>query len=272
MFKTPIVALTLATLSITLFSCDDDDDAVVTPAPSTPTYSATINMKQMVEGNTLMMNTMNLPYTNAAGQKYKVTKVQYLISDIRFNKSDGSSFLIDEYHYVDLNDTSTLTFQPTTKVPKADYSSISFTFGFDENDNVDGQYSDLNIKSWQWPSDPNSMPGDLGGGYHFMRLEGNFEDSTGNSTAEFKTHMGRARDLSTNPVSYLNNHFVAMPSNSAISISTDFSFDIVMNIEKWYDAPFQWDFDTWNFPVMGNFNAQRALNQNGPTVFTIDIP
>lgn len=264
--------IALFALTLGLAACSDDDDAgsVVTPAPAA-SYSATINMSQKANGNDLVMNTTDLPYTTPMGQRFKVTKMQYLISDITFHKTDGSSFTIEEYNYLDLATNAGLTFSPTTKVPKGDYSSISFTFGFDKEDNTSGAYSDLNTVGWNWPSNPSSMFGDLGGGYHFMRLEGDYIDNM-NDTSKFKTHMGTARDTSSTPFTYVDNHITVTLANSAISVNDNFSMTLVMNIEKWYGNQVMWDFNTWNAPIMPTFAAQRALNSNGVDVFTVTIP
>jgi len=246
------------------YSCEDDDDAqtpIVNPPVVSVPYQATINFKHMVNDQVLQMNLANKPYTNKMGQKFNVDRLRYLISDIEFVKADGNSFLIDEYHFVDATIDSTLTFTPNTKVPSGIYTSIRFKFGFDTTDNIDRAYPELTIANWDWPAM-------LGGGYHFMQLEGKYEDSTG-AEQVYKTHMGTARDMSTTPPTFEDNHFMAKPSASSIGITSDFSFDIVMNIEQWYEDPVEWDFHKWNFPVMPIYEAQRALNQNGPSVFSI---
>lgn len=259
----------IALFSINILSCKDDDEVgdLVSVAP-TGSSSVTINMKQFVNGSALEMNTMNFPYTNALNQNYKVTMLQYLVSDFTFHKSDGSFVTLDnEYQLVDLSDSSSLVFTPSTKVPNGDYSSISFTFGFDAEDNVNStNYPDLNL-NWIWPSDPNSMFGNLGGGYHFMRLEGNY--TSGMNSGEFKTHMGTARNTSTTPYSFVQNYLDITLANSDIKVRSDFSFDLEMNIEEWYQNPVTWDFEVWNAPIMPVYEAQRALNSNGANVFTI---
>lgn len=253
-------------LALSFFACESDDaEDNVTPAPpsSNNSYSATVNLSQMVNGAALQMNTANLPYTTAMGQSFNVSKVQYLVSDITFNKADGSSFTIEEYHYVDLTDQSSLEFSPTTKIPEGTYSSISFTFGFDGDDNVDGQYTDLNTVGWNWPTM-------LGGGYHFMRLEGNYIDSLAD-TSEFKTHMGTARDMSSGTAVFEENHLNVVLPNSAVTVDNNITLDLTMNIEKWYTTPNDWDFNTWNAPIMPIYDAQKALNANGADVFEVSI-
>ena len=45
------------------------------------------------------------------GEAFNVTKLRYLISDITFNKADGSSFTINEYYLVDISNSTTLVIQ-----------------------------------------------------------------------------------------------------------------------------------------------------------------
>ena len=250
----------LVILILSFSSCKDDDDDTISPVTVTEEYTATINLTQYVDRVVLQMNTAGHPYENALIQQFNVTKLQYLISDVTFTKDDGTRIVDGGYHYVTLEDSSTLQYTLNTKIPEGTYTSIGFTFGFDEEDNVSGAYIDLNTLGWNWPVM-------LGGGYHFLRLEGDYLDNT-NTSAEFKTHMGTASDDSTMPRTNEINHFDVTLPNSKILISSDFSFDIEMNIEEWYTNPIDWDFNVWNAPVMPISAAQKALNSNGSSVFT----
>jgi hypothetical protein len=274
-FKNILIALIAIPLfSISLNSCEDDDDEIetitietivrdtVTITDSTKFYQVDINLKNMVNGVDLVMNSTNKPYTNSLNQPFNVTRLRYLISDISFHKADGSCYTIKEYHFVDATDNATLMFSPISKVPEGDYSSISFKFGFDSEDNQDGTYADLNSANWNWPMM-------LGGGYHFMQFEGKFD--TSNVEGLFATHMGTARNNTVSPTTFEDNHFVAKPAASAISIANDRSFDIIMNLEQWYEAPYDWDFKVYSLPIMPIYDAQRKLNLNGPSVFTVNI-
>ncbi|MFB1022685.1 MAG: hypothetical protein QMC40_08000 [Vicingaceae bacterium] len=257
-FKTTLLnALAISVLSFP--SCKDDEEVVI-PRTIVEEYTATINLTQLVDGADFRMNTTDYPYENAMRQKFKVTKLQYLISDITFSKDDATTVTDPGYHYVDLTNAASLSYTLATKIPAGTYSSIGFTFGFDQTDNVTGEYQDLNTIGWNWPAM-------LGGGYHFLRLEGGYLDST-NTPAEFKSHMGTARDNSTTPPTFEVNHFDVTLANSNVSVSTNFSFDIEMNIEEWYANPITWDFNVWNAPIMPIFGAQKALNTNGSSVFT----
>lgn len=255
-----MASLLIPALAIGFTSCEDDDGGDLIQ-PAAESYAVTIDMAQMVDGTALMMNTdPNKPYTNASGQDYSVSRLQYLISDVTFNKVGSGSTTIEGYHYVDLDDTTTLTYSPATKIPEGNYESISFTFGFDEEDNVSRAYPALTTINWNWPDM-------LGGGYHFMRLEGDY-DSLGTSKI-FRTHMGTARNDNNTPVTFEANHLDITLDNSAITVDSDFSFSLVMDIAEWYEDTYQWDFNVYNAPIMPIYDAQKRLNENGATVFSI---
>ena len=44
-----------------------------------------------------------------------------------------------------------------------------------------------------------------------------------------------------------------------------------MDILEWYENPYTWDFNIYNAPIMPVYDAQRKLNLNGPTVFSVNI-
>lgn len=221
--------------------------------------SVIIHFEHMVNSKALELNTTNKPYSNALNQYYSVNTLRYLISDIRFHQVSGEIFEIQDYHLVDLEDSSTLIFQPEVKVPEGNYSHISFTFGFEAEDNIAGNYPDLNSKGWAWPLM-------MGGGYHYMQLEG-FYDSAGVSKS-FLTHMGPAQDKSYTPFIVENNHFVVHLDSSSLILNKDMELVFQMNIDQWYTNPYNWDFNLYNVDIMGNYSAQRKLNINGPSVFT----
>tara|TARA_B100001109_G_C18857745_1_gene472525 strand:- start:404 stop:1210 length:807 start_codon:yes stop_codon:yes gene_type:complete len=264
-FKSNTLALVaLALTSIAFTACEDDEDETLIETriveQATPRYQATITMKEKVNGADLTMNTTNKPYSNLRGQTFNVSRLRYLISDVTFHKEDGTAFTINDYHFVDATDPAHDTYMPTAKVPAGTYNKLSFTFGFDMEDNISFAYSDLNLANWEWPAM-------LGGGYHFMQLEGEY-DSSGTSVF-FAAHMGTARNNTVTPTTFEANHFEAV-IDTTITVAADFSFALVMNIEQWFEGPYEWDFNVYNASLMPVYDAQRKLNLNGPSVFTYE--
>ena len=75
---------------------------------------------------------------------------------------------------------------PEKRIPGS--YQLKFTFGFNDEDNKDGVYQDLNSASF-------NVPAMLGGGYHYMQFDGKYKD-TNNADANFNYHVIRAVDRS----------------------------------------------------------------------------
>lgn len=258
-FKSMLIIAAFGAVT-SLSSCDDEDEDPITPA--TPSQSASIRFNHMSGNDTLMLNTTNKPYTNALGQVYNVSKLRYLISNVTLHQLNGEEIEFDEYFFVDFSKPETFTFNPSKSVPQGVYSGISYTFGFNEEDNTNGIYDELNAVNWNWP-------GALGGGYHFMQLEGEFVDSSNNDSF-FATHMGTARKIDSTGTTYVANHFDVMIPNSEFTVgNVDFELEFTIDINEWYTNPVNWDFNVYGPGIMPIYEAQRLLNTNGRDVFTV---
>jgi hypothetical protein len=100
-------------------------------------------------------------------------------------------------------------------------------------------------------------PDEMGGGYHFLKFEGNYLNSD-NKTKGFALHLG------TNPL--LIKH---QKINQVIQLNKNISdtIELNMNINKWFDGE-----TTYNFLVDGNYSMgiislMQKLQSNGKAVF-----
>lgn len=190
-------------------------------------------------------------YGNAFGNQYSVSTLKYFVSNITMHKSDGSSILFDDEHYVDARDNSTLIYMPTAKIPVGDYTGISFVFGLDSVKNVTGRFLNPPESLMEWPIT-------MGGGYHYMKLEGKFDSAT--VVKNFQAHTG--------PTMGNANYFEVSLSGSAFSCSCEnVTIAINMDINKWWQNPNTLDLNEMS-AVMGNRAMQQKLKENGNDVFT----
>jgi len=184
---------------------------------------------------------------------YSVERLKYFISDITLHQAGGGTVKIDEAHYIDVREASTLTFSPTMDVPNGDYTQISFVFGLDTVKNITNAYLNPPQSDMAWP-----VP--MGGGYHYMKLEGKY-DAAGTPT-NYNTHTG---GLMGNPY-----HVdVTLPSSTFTANGTNLTATINMDINNWYQNPNTYDFSVYGSAIMGNMAAQTAIKQNGANVFTL---
>ncbi len=246
-----IIYILIVTL---LFSCHTDNDDNVFQVNTTFNF---IHYWDDTKVTNTDFNTIQ--YTNANGEEMSIEKLRYLISKITFQKSTGETFVLDGYNLVDVTNGTNLSFTSTTTVPTGDYTNVVFTFGFNNDDNA-ANYQDLNSASW-------SVPAILGGGYHFMQLEGKFIDNTTTETG-YAYHAIRAVDNSKTPQEFQDT-FIEVDLGE-VSITKEATFEIKMNIAEWFKSPNIWDLNVLNNMLMPNFNAQVMIFENGQNVFSLE--
>ncbi|MEO9531349.1 MAG: MbnP family protein [Crocinitomicaceae bacterium] len=202
-----------------------------------------------------------LNYTNANGDLLSVTKMQYLISDVRFYKTNGDSLYVSGYHLIDLDDAATLSYTLPKAIDIDNYTGIGFNYGFDIEDNVDGAYADLNVASW-------SSPMMLGGGYHQMKFEGRFVDGNMDTTSFQYHNLSTAREITmTDTIFHAN--YASIDLNKSFTLSGDANVDVQMDISEWFVNPNLWDLDSNYTMLMPNYEAQVMMTQNASTVFSL---
>lgn len=236
---------------------EKDDGSCTYPTEGT----ITLNFTHNVNGSNVTASEFDLlNYTNADGNVWSVTKLQYLISDVRFYMANGDSMMIEGYHLVDLDDTTTLSYVLPEAVPTNPFIGIGFTYGFDEVDNVDGAYADLNVASW-------SSPTMLGGGYHQLKFEGRFIDDMGD-TMSFQYH-NLSTIRKTTPDTTFHANYANMNLTNSFSFTGNTSIEIKMDLNEWFQNPITWDLDTYSSMLMPNYDAQVMMKQNSYSVFSV---
>lgn len=253
MKKTLIILSTLLTL---LMSCSDDNTA----NQSTQT-NITFSFSHNWDGIPVTNADFNsLQFTNANGETLSIERLRYLVSDIVFTTSTNEVLSLDTYNLVDVTNGNNLSFSPTGLIPSGNYSNVSFTFGFNNEDNSEN-YLDLNSASF-------NVPDMLGGGYHYMQLDGKYIDNMSEESG-YNYHTIRAVDNpGTNPTFPQDTFFRV--NLGAVNISDDATFNIEMNIAEWFKNPNLWDLNQLDTILMPNSTAQIMMFQNGQSVFSLD--
>ena len=231
-------------LFIFILSCKKktpDPDLITTPT------ELSIDVSYKVDLAGLTANVFN--YQTQAGYTYDVSKLVYYISQVSLIKPDSTSVLIKDYQYLD-------AFIPATNqivlkdVPAGQYIGMKFNIGLDSIHNISFSLPATNENiGMQWPDM-------MGGGYHFMKLEGNFKDSTG--THGYAMHIGTNKCLV--PIK------IYKPVNVIANAKTP--IHLVMNINEWYRNPHVFDFNKDGNYIMGNMNSMKKIVENGMDVFT----
>jgi hypothetical protein len=253
-------------LGICLMGCTDNDHTTYLA----PSGTITFHIDHQVNGQPLKKN--ELVYTNAAGNEYLVTELKYFISDITFYRNNGTRTMIGDpkdIFYIDDDIPATKTLQFDDKIPPGTYDSITFIFGISEAKN----------KSFIFPDPPEAYmawPEILGGGYHYMMMNGKWKDIN-SMILPFNFHLGIGQLYKGNGYNvdsiyaFVQNCFaVSLPgSGFTIGNQESLAFQLTMNIENWFDNPHVFDFDYWGGAIMQKQPAMQMAKENGWNVFTI---
>jgi hypothetical protein len=263
-YKIEIVSLLMI---LSLFQFCKKDDPITDPETKTGNLQLSFNHK--VNGNPLTVDT--LLYINTAGNEYMVNEIQYFISDIVLHSSTGNDYSISAnngIHYIDTDIPATQVWSIPENIPVGNYTSVSFTFGINQAKNQSGIFVNPPEVDMFWPEF-------LGGGYHYMKLNGKWKD-TNSDIVPFNFHLGIGQIYAGNVIvidsitGFVQNYFTVQLPASALSISenTVTKASITMNVDSWFDTPHVWDFDAIGSNIMQNQPAMQMAKENGADVFT----
>ena len=256
--KTKILVMLLAVLAV---ACTKRNDQA----------EIDLNVNYEINGNPLITDT--LCYTNEAGNLFLITEIQWFLSDIELKNETGNWTLLRQRGISDTLDASRV-FYIDTDIPETQnlrscpvktghYTAIRFTFGLDDYDNYTGLFNDPPESEMFWPDV-------LGGGYHYMKLNGKYAGSSGR-LKPFAIHLGIGQNEDCTEF-YQNYFIVELPLDFDVKANADNRLDLTMVIDNWFRNPHVIDFNELGSSIMQNQNAQRLFNGNGKDVFKIGKP
>lgn len=245
-------------ISIFLISCGNKER----------TGKLDLQFSHHVDGKSLILN--QLIYTNAAGNPYQVNEVKYFISKLYLLTANDELVKITQnegIHYVDLAYSHALTWN-LADIKVGDYKGISFIFGLDEADNQSNRFVNSPEKDFFWPQF-------LGGGYHYLQINGKWENRDGGlESMNFHAGIGQLYKSNVKEVdsifTFIHNYFrVDLPLNFTVEKSRTAKLNLIMHIDKWFSTPTVYDHNYFCSSIMQNQEAQEVIRQNGRSVFEI---
>lgn len=236
--------------------------------PDDQSGKITFQFKHRVDGQDIVFDT--LIYTNKSGNKYLVNEIQYFISDVTLHNASDEEQVLDAWNdilYIDTDISETFMYSFPDKIDPGSYQSVSFTFGINEQKNQSLMFVNPPESFMFWPEL-------LGGGYHYMKLNGKWLDTL-NQISPFNFHLGIGQDYYSFPDSitgYIQNYFkVHVPASDFEVISNQTTnLTLVMNVENWFQTPNDYDHNEWGGDIMQKQDAMYLACENGVNVFTIE--
>ena len=240
-----VALIVIIVFNIIVSSCKKDKGDITADE-----YQVTFNFIHKVGVETVEFDTIR--YINALGNNYSIATLKYVVSNITLHKPGGAILLFDEEHYVDATNITTFSFIPASKVPAGTYSQVSFIFGLDTTKNITGWFLNPPESHMEWPVL-------MGGGYHYLKLEGKY-DSSG-LIKSYQAHTGQSMGTP---------YFiqVTLPESSFTVDGQNVVIQIIMGINKWWVNPNTLDLNKIT-SIMGNSTIQLQLKENGADVFFV---
>lgn len=248
------------------WSCTDHP---VSPEPEPPA-KIKVNFIHLIDQQEIEFDT--LKYINEAGNPYLVNEIQYFISDVILYNSNGTSKLIEDWtdiHYVDTDLPETWQWEVYDDFNPGKYDSVSFVFGISAEKNISFMFVNPPEKDMFWPEF-------LGGGYHYMKLNGKWlPEGQTVQTTPFDFHLGIGQEYASYPdsiIGFIHNYFRVSLPNSGFDISPGEikNLNIIMHVERWFKEPNIYDHDIFGGYIMQNQDAMQKVKENGANVFTFE--
>lgn len=233
--------LLITLLSLTLFSCKKDGDIKV-------------NFSHEVNGSDVEMN--EYIHFNDQGQTFGITKLEYYVTDIRLVGEKQSTILANA-QLIDLSDPSTFSF--SAPVASGKYNKLEFQFGLSKENNVESFLENsIENQNMFWPAQMEAA-GEKGA-YHYMKLEGRYQDSSAEPLQAFIYHAG--------PTNGADNSFKLSLDIDEINIAgNSFELAIKADLLEWFQNPTSYNFNEYSM-VMMNQATQEIYKANGKSVFS----
>lgn len=235
-------------LSVSIFSCKEDD------ASTSESSSIEFNFKHLYKQQTLEIKSDNqLIYNTSTGNDYNVKSLKYYISKIILEKADGTLYDVNMYKLINPAESQNYTRYTLDNIPSGVYTKLHFTFGIDSTRNVLlGLPNNSETNSMEWPIV-------LGGGYHFMMLEGVFRKSD-SSLSGYAIHLGKTP----------NQYKASFNVDLDFSVPSTKNIDIIMNIDQWFDGINKINLNDSYGYIMEDSLKQIQFKQNASSVFSIE--
>ncbi len=207
----------------------------------------TIKLNHVIDGNLLVFDT--LVFFNEAGNNYEITRLEYYISNIKLHSDFLGDYESNDIIYVDAANPESCSFT-LNNVPSGKYNSISYTIGIDSIRNVSYYLPNTNENiGMAWPDG-------MGGGYHFLKLEGHYLYNT--VSTGFAIHLG------SNPFQ-VNGSL----SQEFMLGYNPYQIRMEMNVNEWFKNPITYNLQTDGNYTMGSALLMNKIRVNGHDVFTL---
>ena len=262
----------LSLIALFALGCSKEVEDQGPPPPPNPFMEVSFTFTQNYNGVDLNLKD-TIIYENVSGNILSVRDLEYLVSNIRLNDWEYNNYEINEYHLINANDPSTLTFVAKDSIKITDYSSVSLFLGFREAQNKTGDFPDLDNKGW-------GRPPKWGGGYYTLKMNGRFWVSASTAPNDIPYDMAIGGNILTETqtdTGYVPNELVASLGKSGFGppdglVINKVNIEIRIDVNKLFQTSQgigNYNLDVYTNNIEENAQGSAALSDNLQTAFSL---
>lgn len=206
-----------------------------------------IDIKHSVDGVDIQYDPYQ--FVNEAGNSYSITDLKYYLSNISLQEENGETHHDNGIYYIDIRNDNTLRILLDSIKP-GKYAKITFDLGIDSSRNLTNYLPNtLDNINMAWP-----VP--MGGGYHFLKLEGKFLD--GSMPYGFAFHLGKSKMII---------HY-SLVLDKKLTYWNE-KLTLKHNVSQWFKDPLTYDFLIHEPYSMNSDSVMQVITYNGADVFSL---
>jgi hypothetical protein len=252
-----LVFILIAGIMFSASSCSDSP-----PEPEIKKPVLTIIFNHSNDDEPLTFDQSN--YINQAGNPYLINEIQYFITDLIFRYNDGSDVAANNwepFHYVDTDLEYSMNWIVPDTIREGTITGISFRLGFRDEVNESFMFVNPPQRDMFWPEY-------LGGGYHYMKLNGKWEpqESTYPNLPFDYDNQGVITEFIDNSMPFEFDNISFEMKNGDTTVLA-----ITMHVENWFKNPHEYDHDVWGGYIMNNQEAMQVAVDNSHDVFSVAV-
>lgn len=254
--------------------------------------SISVSVKHTINGEAAVFD--QFIYTNEAGNQYELSEIQWFITNLALIGEDGSKISImdeNDAWYIDSDIPESMQ-RSFNQIPEGAYVKLQFTFGFSKETNQSHRFVNSPESFMFWPQY-------LGGGYHYMKLNGKWMNENGlKEPFNFHLGIGQIYDSTATKSEYVDltsccakdhcegysppakilpvkefvhNDFTLIFDNLDLFVKSgeEVELKMEMKIENWFKGPHVYDHNVWGGSIMQQQEAMKLGAENGIDVFSI---
>ena len=235
--KNILTVMTLFSATLFTFSCDKEDEGEFSPNDK---GSIILEFDNVVGSQNLQLNGPQT-YTNANGDQFNVTLLNYYISNVKLKKGDGTVYTVpqDSSYFLVKESVAASREIKLKNIPAGDYTEVTFTVGVDSARNTMDLAKRTGILDPAANSGEDNMYWSWNSGYIFFKMEGLSPQATADAAGnkKFRYHIGGFGGMNSktiNNVKTINRTFGGEKATVRSSITPQ--LHIVVDILKAFEG------------------------------------